>query len=30
MILPNTGSNNTRSMKGFVIECIIGWFYGFK
>lgn len=24
MILPNTGSNNTRSMKGFVIECIIG------
>ena len=30
MILPNTGSNNTRTMKGFVIECIIGWFYGFK
>ena len=24
MILPNTGSNNTRTMKGFVIECIIG------
>ena len=24
MILPNTGSNNTRSMKGVVIECIIG------
>ena len=30
MILPNTGSNNTRTMKGFVIECIIGRFYGFK
>ena len=30
MILPNTGSNNSRTMKGFVIECIIGWFYGFK
>jgi len=24
MILPNTGSNNSRTMKGFVIECIIG------
>ncbi len=24
MILPNTGNNNTRNMKGFVIACIIG------
>jgi len=24
MILPNTGSNNNRTMKGFVIECILG------
>ena len=24
MTLPNTGSDNTNSMKGFVIACIIG------